>query len=185
MLHFFVILCLCVWLRWTCAPLWSVPVTACTHGLSFHSLLAVSFGGVRCYSKRSSFWILGYFDHWLARSACRQRVSLLLLLALLSPCMSSMAMFLGTIARASLCLHFTFFWRRRCTLWIDFCADKLIGNKENECFYSTLCVTLCYNDTLTVLERAHDLPLRMFFSLNHHDRGNNEEYMNTRTIGLA
>ena len=129
----------------------------------YHSLLAVSFGGVRCYSKRSSFWILGYFDHWLARSACRQRVSLLLLLALLSPCMSSMAMFLGTIARASLCLHFTFLWRRRCMLWIDFCADnKLNGNKENECFCSTLCVTLCHNDTLTVLERAHDLPLRMF-----------------------
>ena len=114
MFHFFVILCLCVWLRRTCAPFWSVPVTACTHALSFHSLLAVSFGGLRCYSKLSSFWILGYFDHWLARNVCRQRVSLLLLLALMSPCLSSMAMFLRTIAQASLCLHFTFLWRRRC-----------------------------------------------------------------------
>ena len=90
-------------------------------------------------------------------------VSLLHLMALLSPCMSSMAMFLGNIARASLCLHFTFLRRRRCMLWMDFCAyNKINGNKENECFCSTLCVTLCYNDTLTVLERAHDLPLRMF-----------------------
>ena len=69
-------------------------------------------------------------------------------------------------------------------IWIDFCANnKLNGTKEIECFCSTLCVTLCYNDTLTVLERAHDIPLRMFLSLNHHDRGNNEEYMNTRTTG--
>ena len=67
----------------------------------------VSFGGVRCYSKRSSFWILGHFDHWLARITCRQRVSLLHLFALSSPCMSSMTMYLGTIARASLRLHFT------------------------------------------------------------------------------
>ena len=50
-----------------------MPVTACTNALSFHSLVAVSFGGVRCYSKRSSFWIVGYFDHWVARSGCRQR----------------------------------------------------------------------------------------------------------------
>ena len=69
-------------------------------------------------------------------------------------------------------------------IWVDFCEDnKLNVNKENECFRSNLCVSLCYNDTLTVLERAHDIPLRMFLSLNHHDRGNNEEYMNTRTTG--
>ena len=86
--------------------------------------VAVSFAGVRCYSKPSSFWILGYLDHWLARSACRQRVSLQLLLTLLLPCMSSMAVFLGTIARASSCLHFTFLRRRRCMLWIDFCAKN-------------------------------------------------------------
>ena len=65
-------------------------MTACTRALSLHSLLAVSSGGVRCYSKRSSYWILVYFDRWLVRSACHQRV----LLALLSPCMSPMAMFL-------------------------------------------------------------------------------------------
>ena len=89
-------------------------------------------------------------------------VSLLHLMALLSPCMSSMAMFLGNIARASLCLHFTFLWRR-CMLWTDFSADdKLNGCKENECFCATLCVTLCKNGTSTVLERGHDLPWRMF-----------------------
>ena len=86
----------------------------------------------------------------------------------------------------SLCLHFTFLWRRRCMLWIDFCADnKRNGNKENECFRLTLCVTLWYNDTLTVLEREHNLPLRVFPSLNLHDRDNNEEYTNTRTTGWA
>ena len=84
----------------------------------------VSFGGVRCYSKRSSFWILGHFDHWLARITCRQRVSLLHLFALSSPCMSSMTMYLGTIARARLCLHFNSLWRGRCMLWFDFCADN-------------------------------------------------------------
>ena len=48
--------------------------------------------------------------------------------ALLSPCMSSVAMFHGTIARAKLCLHFTFRWRRRCMLRIEFRAGKLNGN---------------------------------------------------------
>ena len=38
--------------------------------------------------------ILGYSDHWLARNACRQRVSLLPLLSLLSPCMSEWLCFL-------------------------------------------------------------------------------------------
>ena len=71
-------------------------------------------------------------------------------------------------------------------LWIDFSADtKLNRNKTNGCFCSTLCVTLCYNDALTVLERAHDLPSRTFFSLNHHDRDNNEKYSYTRTPGSA
>ena len=137
MLHFFVILCLCVWLRWTCAPLSSVPVAASTRALSSH-FLAFSFGGIRRYSKRFSFWILRYFDHWRARSACRQRVTLLFLLALLSPCISSLAMFHGTFARVRLCLHFMFLWRRRCTLWIDFCADNIMVIKKmgvsDQCF---------------------------------------------------
>ena len=69
-------------------------------------------------------------------------------------------------------------------VWIDFCADnKLDGNKESECFCSVLCVTLCYNNTSTVLERANDVPLGMFLSLNHHDRDNNPEYTSTRTTG--
>ena len=90
------------------------------------------------------------------------------------------------VSRASLCLHLTFIWRRRCMLWNDFCADnKLNGNKESGCFCSTLWITLCNNDVLTALERAHDLPLRMFLSLNHHDRDNDEEYTNTRTTGWA
>ena len=119
-------------------------------------------------------------------SACYFVVSVSVVVTMYVLRMSSMARFLGTIARASLCLHFTLLWRRRCMLWIDFCADnKLNGNKENECFCSTLCVTLCHNDTLTVLERAHDLPLRMFLSLKHHDCDNNEEYTNTHTTGWA
>ena len=90
------------------------------------------------------------------------------------------------VSRASLCLHLTFIWRRRCMLWNDFCADnKLNGNKESGCFCSTLWITLCNNDVLTALERAHDLPLRMFLSLNHHDRDNNEETTNTCTTSWA
>ena len=73
-------------LRMTALNVRSTLICAGAHAFSFHSLLSVSFGGVRCYSRRSSLWVLGYFDHWLARSACRQRVSLLILLALLSPC---------------------------------------------------------------------------------------------------
>ena len=148
MLRFFVIPCLCVRLRWTCAPRWSVPVTACTHASSVNSLLAISFGGVRCYSKRSSFWILGYFDHWLARSACRQRVSLLLLLALLSPCMSSMAMFLGTIAIAYVCTSLSFGGGGACYGLISAQITNLMVIKK-----------------MSVSARRfalHDLPSRMF-----------------------
>ena len=100
--------------------------------------------------------------------------------------MSSMARFLGTIARASLCLHFTLLWRRRCMLWIDFCADnELNGNKENGCFCSTPCVTLSSWHLDRPRAWSCDLPLRIFLCLNHHDRDNNEEYTNTRTTGWA
>ena len=64
-------------------------------------------------------------------SACYFVVSASVVVTMYVLRMSSMARFLGTIARASLCLHLTFLWRRRCMLWIDFCTDnKLNGNKD-------------------------------------------------------
>ena len=81
---------------------------------------------------------------WMRRSACRQRVTLLLLLSLLSPCMYAISGYASwNHCTSKLCLHFNLLWRRRWMLWIDFRADnKLNGNTENECFCSTHCVTL-------------------------------------------
>ena len=169
MLTFFVVIC---GFAYDCVE--RVLTLICA-GDSLHTRVVIPFsscgqlrGGARCYCNRSSFWIRGYFDHWLPRSAYRQRVTMLLLLALLSPvCMPSI-LYYGHVSwnycTSKLCRHFTFLWWRRCMLWIDFRADnKLNGTKE-----TSVCARRF------ALPFPNDLPLRMFLSLNHHDRDDNE-----------
>ena len=57
-------------------------------------------------------------------------------------CMPSVAMLLGTIGRASFVFTSTSFGGGGVCYGLISAQNKLNGNTENECFCSTLCVTL-------------------------------------------
>ena len=146
-----------------------MPVTPCTHALSFHYLLAVSFGEVRFYSKRSSFWIVGHFGCWLARSACRQRVTLLFLLALLSPCMYFVChQWLGFLellhGQAYVFTSLSFGGGGACYGLISAQITNLMVIKKMGVSARRLALP-SHHDTLTVLERGHVISLYGFFSV--------------------